>query len=62
MASEEHKKSGKHSDGGKHGEPHDTKLEKEDVQWPGKHSAPRRRSGKRQHEHHREGKRKHPNW
>lgn len=52
---------GKHT-GGKHSEPHDTKLEKEDVQWPGKHSAPRTRHGKRQHEHHRAGPRKHKNW
>lgn len=62
---EEHKKDskhGKHGDSEKHSEPHVTKLEKEDVQWPGKHNAPRTRRKKRYHEHHREGHRKHPNW
>lgn len=60
MADEPHKK--KHKGEGPHKEPHVTKLEKDDVQWPGKHNAPRTRKKKRQHDHHREGPRKHENW
>lgn len=48
--------------GATHKEPETTKLEKEDVQWPGKHSSSRTRKPKRMHEHNRHLPRKHGNW
>ena len=45
-----------------HPEEHVTKLEKEDVQWPGKHRSSRTRKPKRMHEHNRHLARKHPKW
>lgn len=59
-----HHHAGHHSKkaGVKKGEPHETKLEREDVQWPHKHTASRTRKPKRAHEHNRHLPRKHSNW